>query len=694
MKHEQQTSRLEKMSIFFWASNFLRLNNYKKILYGIHTMKLLLLAVLSIPVLLQAGSEMKINLNATAGLVNRNILGVNQLGYMNKSDHNTSGKMHSYDRGYGIWNPDENCPTKELVELILKAGIRVSRYPGGCETHYFNWKKVIGDPKTRQRFGFPEFMRLCEETKTIPIITLADYYGTAKEAAELVEYLNAPNDGKSEWAAQRAADGHPAPYNVVYFECGNETYHGNHRSGDQRRVMSSKEYTQRYLEFSKAMKAVDPNIKLGAVFHHGLWNKVLLEGAGKEIDFFSPHIYMGVSDPNISREKFWEIMLGGINQVPFLLKKYNDEIIENNEKREIPLAITEFNCGLNPIERFSLGGALIVAEMLRYFLYDQSVFMANFWQFTNEGWGMVRGLDQNVVCRPVYNVYYMFNKYVNHELLNPDIKCPVFDSPGGYGMPCASGTLDMEQASKSANLLPPGKWTFLTDDEFKKHVSQKNLINGVLEVDFKGNMQLDYFHAERKMKADLRNAYKVTAEIRTEGMEDSSGAYVQIGDARGWNATKSAVSTERVISSEWKTVEATYSPLEDTTSMIILARRQAGGKGKMFIRNVQVTRATPYNIGSSKLLGVTASKSKDGKTVSLLILNKAITASETLSITIPGKIKSATAETMSASSIDATNESDPNLVSVKPLKTKIEDRVLEVTLPKHSLSGIKIKLQD
>lgn len=54
--------------------------------------------------------------------------------------------------------------------------------------------------------------------------------GDADDAADLIEYLNAevgsnPNGGTA-WAEVRAANGHKEPYNVRYFEIGNEMNQG------------------------------------------------------------------------------------------------------------------------------------------------------------------------------------------------------------------------------------------------------------------------------------------------------------------------------------------------------------------------------------------------------------------------------------------------------------------------------------
>ena len=60
-----------------------------------------------------------------------------------------------------------------------------------------------------------------------PIQTESVYRKNAAIAADWVEYCNAPNDGSNprggvDWAAERARNGHAAPYGVKYRELGNE----------------------------------------------------------------------------------------------------------------------------------------------------------------------------------------------------------------------------------------------------------------------------------------------------------------------------------------------------------------------------------------------------------------------------------------------------------------------------------------
>jgi len=58
--------------------------------------------------------------------------------------------------------------------------------------------------------------------------------GNANDAADLIEYLNSPNNGSNpnggvDWAAVRAANGHPEPYGIKSFEIGNEMFFINQR---------------------------------------------------------------------------------------------------------------------------------------------------------------------------------------------------------------------------------------------------------------------------------------------------------------------------------------------------------------------------------------------------------------------------------------------------------------------------------
>lgn len=612
------------------------------------------------------------------GDVNRNILGMNQVWYRS---------------GHGVMDVQTGEIPPEMLRLTREAGIRVQRFPGGCATHFFNWKESVGK-RPPNSFGFPEFLALCEKTGAIPVITLPDYAGTPEEMAELVEYLNMPDDGKHPYAAMRAGDGHPEPYNVIYFECGNETYHGPHRPDVK--TMSPLDYPPRFLAFRKAMKAVDPRIKLGMVFHHRMWNAPMLEKAAGEIDFIIPHIYIGDCEKEDSPgdpDQVFRILLGGVNAVSHNLKAYRRELKEAGIERSIPIAVTEFNCHLTQDKpfpwRLSLGGALVASEIMRQMFYDPEVIMANYWLWSNEFWGMVKGFRAPYVERPAYQVFRLYHDYLLDVLVKPGIECRTFDSPGGLGLPAASGKPGAVPKTAVRNLLPQQRWSFLEEDaEFKKAISQRELPDGTLEVEFRDGSQRNYFHAVKRMPASPLHVYEVSAEIRVEGMADSTGAMIQIGDGRGYDRTRSFATTPGVKKGEWIRVSGVYVPLADTNSLMVQARRVFGREpGKMWIRNVRVTQTLPENLGASPLVEATVSRSKNGEKLAFVVINKSLDAAEPLTLAVKG-VRRAKAETLTGPSAAATNEDTPGCVAVRPLAADVKEGAVTLLLPPHSLTGI------
>ncbi len=139
------------------------------------------------------------------------------------------------------------------------------RYPGNAIAVGFDWKKsidtigmigqrpvqnilgAIGPPQP-VNFGFDEFMKwtaskgvqASEIQIMVPIydINSAGLTQTQLRAAvpnviannaDWVEYCNAPNDGSNpgggkDWAAERAANGHPLPYGIKIWNIGNEPW--------------------------------------------------------------------------------------------------------------------------------------------------------------------------------------------------------------------------------------------------------------------------------------------------------------------------------------------------------------------------------------------------------------------------------------------------------------------------------------
>jgi alpha-N-arabinofuranosidase len=104
-----------------------------------------------------------------------------------------------------------------------------------------------------------------------PLICVRFAGRTPKDAAEQVEYFNATTT--TPMGALRAKNGHPEPYHIRYWQVGNE------RSGQ--------DYENRLADFCRAMKKVDPSIRLLSSYP----TAGVLRNAGELIDFVCPHHY-------------------------------------------------------------------------------------------------------------------------------------------------------------------------------------------------------------------------------------------------------------------------------------------------------------------------------------------------------------------------------------------------------------------
>ncbi len=151
-----------------------------------------------------------------------------------------------------LWDGDLLKP--ETEEYVKAVNHGVLRYPGGLRADDDHWQEVL-DAKDWM-VDTDEFWEFCQKTNTTAMITVNFGRGTPEEAAAWVEHMN----------IKHKAD-------IKYWEVGNELYgdwHNNH--------CTAEEYGKRAAEFIKAMKAVDPTIKVTVVWVlEGDWNREVFE---------------------------------------------------------------------------------------------------------------------------------------------------------------------------------------------------------------------------------------------------------------------------------------------------------------------------------------------------------------------------------------------------------------------------------
>ena len=157
-------------------------------------------------------------------------------------DNSIVSANHRYNaNGGGMFDAVNGKVYDDFVAQTKKVNYGLIRYPAGTIGNLFKWKDSIGDVSERHTvilgnnsrgvefpsYGLDEHMTYVKQIGAGAILMVGEAVETPQDAADLVEYVNAPNDGSNpgggvDWAAVRAANGHPDPYGVTYFEIGNE----------------------------------------------------------------------------------------------------------------------------------------------------------------------------------------------------------------------------------------------------------------------------------------------------------------------------------------------------------------------------------------------------------------------------------------------------------------------------------------
>ena len=317
------------------------------------------------------------------------------------------------------------------------------RWPGGNVAQDYHWTWGIGPRDTRPTwvnlswgnepepsdFGTDEFLQFCHNVGAQPSITVnvEGRGGTAEEAAGWVEYVNGPPNSK--FGAMRAANGHPVPYHVQYWEIGNEIW-GTWVRGHS----DAQTYAQNFNRYAAAMRAVDPSIRLIAVGDNNLaWDRTVLQLAGTHTDYLAIHHYYGeremAGDP-------LNLMARPLHYEEFYkqLQKMFTDLVPGHEIR---LAINEWNTSFPVPRQHSIEPALYAARLMNVFERSQLVAMSAPSDLIN-GWsgGLIQASRHGLYVTPLYLVNRLYSEHLGAEFLAARVESPVFDSSlEGKGVP-------------------------------------------------------------------------------------------------------------------------------------------------------------------------------------------------------------------------------------------------------------------
>ena len=212
----------------------------------------------------------------------------------------------------------------EALRLLAELRMPIVRFPGGTDVNFMDWRDMVSNVPGRgtkrptstghtgksvtNRFGYDEFLGLCQDLKTEPILVVnfqdallrrKPAKEAALHAAALVAYANAPQgarlpDGMIDWPAVRAQNGAQQPWGVKYFQVGNETWIALDALRKQGMANTDipKHYADCLAAYVEAMRSVNPSIRIIADACNAAVAARIHEQLGDRIQYWVQHEYM------------------------------------------------------------------------------------------------------------------------------------------------------------------------------------------------------------------------------------------------------------------------------------------------------------------------------------------------------------------------------------------------------------------
>jgi len=330
----------------------------------------------------------------------------------------------------------------DTLEQIKKLNAPIYRWPGGNFVSGYFWKDALGDRDRRpprwerawndveeNDFGLDEFIAFCREVNTEPLIVVNTGLGSVEEAAAEVEYAN--GSPLTQWGAQRSRNGHPEPYNVVWWGIGNEMY-----GGWQLGNVPVERYAIRHNAFVDAMKAVDPKIKVIAVGAPGKWNDVILPPCVGHMDLLSMHHYterklrvpLSPQDAEKYEKDFLAYSGSVLGGVRGLVSDMRKRLGKDAKIDAIRLCIDEWGivrewnpspdaCGVGSFEHYyTIGDAVAVARALHELLRSADVVGMAMWPQTVNVLGAIKTTRNHAALDAVGHVLALYRAHMNGTL--------------------------------------------------------------------------------------------------------------------------------------------------------------------------------------------------------------------------------------------------------------------------------------
>lgn len=448
-----------------------------------------------------------------------------------------------YGGGIVFWDQVvfENRNNEKLINAYRDLGVKYMRFPHGTYALHYTWENTWADhnyqnswiesenPNTdpTKWFHTSDFMELCRnigpDVEPVFVVNTYWYHGNvikdngkininrrdaaANCAAEWVAYCNGDiNDTRviegidiAWWANKRKEDNNnnPEPYNVKYWEIGNEDWD----------LLTPTEYLEIFNVFVEKMKKVDPTIKVIAqgLLNEGYfchtnavsaedWNDTIL--MANDIDYIAPHIYLPFNQP------FYSTYFPNKNAIDFISVNGLWEVDSYGTVHEKGFYQTSDGESINILDNSNF----VNSQLYPWVCVDQSgdfnasVIPNSDYKYSGTGNLRLESINEyggSFICQDVTVTSNNSYTYIAHVKADSE-------AAGNLGLHCASGPPDyFIYVGKTCPLDNGGGWNthlvqYITQTTKNLRVLMKSMFTGIIDV---GNV----FFINNKSVSDANN---------------------------------------------------------------------------------------------------------------------------------------------------------------------------------------------
>lgn len=348
----------------------------------------------------------------------------------------------------GIWvGPNSKIPNTRGIRNDVVAALRALkvpnvRWPGGCFADEYHWRKGIGPAAKRpatlnpdwggviepNTFGTHEFLDFISQIGSRPYLSVNLGSGTVAEAAEWLEYLTTAQP--TALGQERAANGHPAPYEIPFLGLGNESWDCGGNMTPDFYLSQMKMYARYTRNFNPAQQKENQMLKIavGPNGNNTAWTEAIMKAYQArqwswDMHGLSLHSYTVVKwPPAFASVGFgaaeYATVLKSTLEMEGMVKAHAAIMDKYDPPKRVALVVDEWGAWYAKLpgspdgflmQQNSLRDAVLASLNIHMFArHADRVRMANIAQMVNVLQAMIHTDGEKMLLTPTYHVFHMY----------------------------------------------------------------------------------------------------------------------------------------------------------------------------------------------------------------------------------------------------------------------------------------------